>query len=130
MVEMTAARTLLECLDAVHRQRPDLGFSALVTFLLVCEHEGVNVKELAFLSCASQSVVSRSISALRTGCRGRSESLVAIERDDHDRRRSRVYLTEDGRALKDEIAILFEREHAPTSAVRRLQIDARICELR
>jgi hypothetical protein len=97
-----AAAALLAALNVIRRGRPDLGLHAIVAFLLVCQHEGICLKELAFLCRSSQSAASRALAALG----GR---LIAFRYDVDDRRRVRMHLTEDGSLLKHEIALLLDR---------------------
>jgi hypothetical protein len=113
---MSAATALLASLDAIRQRQPNLGLHAIITFLLVCEYEGVGVKELAFLCHSSESAVSRSISALRIDRSVGNGRLIGIWHDDRDRRRSRVYLTDNGCALKVEIAHLLAEQGLPTAA--------------
>ena len=53
--------SLLACLELFRRNTPDLWVNNILTFLYVCENEGLNIKELAQLARLSEPTASRSI---------------------------------------------------------------------
>ena len=87
----------------------NISIASIVIFLRVCENDGISVKDLIYLSGYTECLVSRSIDSLsrlpgsasagpafRTG-------LIRVAKHPSDGRRRLVYLTDDGRLLRDRI---------------------------
>lgn len=99
---------LLALIDAVRLSSRDVSLPGVVLFLLVCEHDGISIKELVYLSGYGESLVSRAVERLH-GAEGSRKladfggALVTVTRHPEDGRRRLVFLTEAGRALKKRI---------------------------
>lgn len=99
---------LLALIEAVRLSSHDVSLPGVVLFLHVCEHDGISIKELVYLSGYGESLVSRAVDRLR-GVDGTSRladvggALVSVARHPHDGRRRLVFLTEAGKALKARI---------------------------
>jgi DNA-binding MarR family transcriptional regulator len=84
----------------------NLPLGSIMAFLHVCSEEGVPVTDLAHLYAFSESSSSRYVRTLtRAPPGGKRKGLVRVVRHAGDGRRHLVYLTEDGRRLRDEIAV-------------------------
>lgn len=99
---------LLALIAAVRLASRDVSLPGVVLFLHICEHDGISIKDLVYLSGYGESLVSRAVDRLR----GASDSgnlkdlggaLVTVTRHPEDGRRRLVYLTEAGRKLKTRI---------------------------
>ncbi len=97
----------LEIFRFAYRSVP---LGSIIAFLQVCENEGMSVKDLAFRCGFSVASVSRFLRALHqpprqdaAACNG----LLHVVRYPGDGRRRSVFLTADGRQLRDEIEALF-----------------------
>jgi DNA-binding MarR family transcriptional regulator len=106
--EAGSCARLLALIDSMRLSSRDVSLPGVVLFLHVCEHDGISIKELVYLSGYSESLVSRAIDRLRgIGTERKLDdlggALVTIARHPEDGRRRLVFLTEAGRALKARI---------------------------
>ena len=99
--QIIAASALLQVIGASLKYIPDLRLETLIIFLAVCANEGIGVKELVFICALSDSMVSRGVDHL---CR--VDELLTVARDAADGRRRLVYLSEHGRDLMRELALI------------------------
>lgn len=99
---------LLALIEAVRLSSRDVSLPGVVLFLHICEHDGISIKDLVYLSSYGESLVSRAVDRLR-GAEGSAKldelggALVTVARHPEDGRRRLVYLTEAGRKLKTRI---------------------------
>jgi DNA-binding MarR family transcriptional regulator len=94
---------LLALIDAMRLTSRDVSLPGVVLFLHVCEHDGIAIKDLVYLSGYGESLVSRAVDRLRAGNDKLAElggPLVTVGRHPEDGRRRLVFLTEAGRRLK------------------------------
>ncbi len=83
--------------------------NTMVLFLYVCENEGLNMSELAFVSrlhVATAARLARTIAGEdsdETGPAAEAQRLFEFRAAPHDKRLKFVFLTEAGRALRDEL---------------------------
>ena len=105
--------TLLDAILALKARDPRISVNEIVAFLYVCENEGLSVQELAFVGGLTQSTASRSLRSL-----GRPDSpwsqapalgLVEAYLNPTDGRSHVVHLTEEGRALRDQLDDMIRR---------------------
>lgn len=99
---------LLALIESVQLASRDISLPGVVLFLHICEHDGISIKDLVYLSGYGESLVSRAIDRLRGfgDAQRLSEfggALVTVTRHPEDGRRRMVFLTEAGRALKARI---------------------------
>lgn len=98
---------LLACLRAISGAAPDLRLKQLQMLLIVAEHEGLIVSELAALSGETDSNVSRSIRAMTSpgdpGSLRPAFGLVELMANQTDKRVRHVVLTEKGRRLHESL---------------------------
>lgn len=99
----TIAR-IASALDTVTRHCRDETLGCITVYLRVCEHNGICIKDLVYLSGLSEAKVSRSVEALRLSGSG---GLVEVRRHPHDGRKRLVFLTDDGLRLCSEMERLF-----------------------
>ncbi len=99
---------LLALIDAVRLSSRDVSLPGVVLFLHVCEHDGIAIKDLVYLSGYGESLVSRAVDRLRgTDAAGKladlGGALVTVSRHPEDGRRRLVFLTDAGHRLKARI---------------------------
>jgi DNA-binding MarR family transcriptional regulator len=100
---------MLAGLNKLRLAGKNLPLGSILAFLHVCGEEGIPVTDLAHLYAFSESSSSRYVHALtRSPPDGKRQGLVRVVRHAGDGRRHLVYLTEDGRRLRDEIAAAFD----------------------
>ncbi len=99
--------SLLACLELFRRNTPDLWVNNILTFLYVCENEGLNIKELAQLARLSEPTASRSIRSFATpstpGVLKPALGLVELSENPDDGRGRLIHLTDKGRELAHEL---------------------------
>jgi DNA-binding MarR family transcriptional regulator len=99
--------SILAALELFRKLTPDLWINNVLTFLYVCENEGLNIKELAQLARLSEPTASRSIRSFATpetpGAMKPCLGLVELVENPEDGRGRLIYLTAAGRALALEI---------------------------
>jgi DNA-binding MarR family transcriptional regulator len=114
----TGCRSVLEAVRMFQVLRPGARLTDITSFLIVCDNEGLSVKELAYLSGASAATISRSIKYLAQPgeCNATADSLclLRLSRHPQDGRLRGVFLTDDGRNLERDIRALFS-PHGATS---------------
>ena len=103
--ERGSCARLLALIETMRLSSRDVSLPGIVLFLHVCEHDGISIKDLVYLSGYGESLVSRAVERLHASDPpGRPEgldgSLVAVTRHPEDGRRRLVFLTEAGRQLK------------------------------
>lgn len=102
-----------ECLHAVTREATDLRLNQLQMFLLVARQEGLTISELTALSGQTAATVSRGIRAMTPmtdpGSLPPASGLVFLAGNPRDGRMRHVLLTDKGRRLHDEIALILNR---------------------
>lgn len=110
---MRRRNTILAGLELFRSRTPDLWVNNILTFLYVCENEGLNIKELAQISRLSEATASRSIrsfaapdspSALKPAL-----GLVELVENPEDGRGRLIFLTEAGRQLARELDVLIRQ---------------------
>lgn len=99
--EKAGAKALLTALEAFREIRHDMPLQYVVSFLLVCEEEGLGPNEYAKRIGVSPSVMSRHL--LDIGDRNRNMEkgfeLIYKRQDPMELRRFRCFLTDKGRVL-------------------------------
>jgi len=104
---MRRRNTILAGLEAFRRRTPDLWINNVLTFLYVCENEGINIKELAQVSRLSEATASRSIRSFASpkspGALKPALGLIELVENPDDGRGRLIYLTEEGRRLAAEL---------------------------
>ena len=102
--------TILESLELFRAASAPRSFSSFVLFLYACENEGLTFSELAELagmSVASASRIIRSmVGSLAAPECGIDPPLLAVDGSPTDRRLKALYLTEEGRALRDALELM------------------------
>ncbi len=82
-------------------------FYSMIVFLYVCENEGLNVSELAFVTRMRVATVARIVKVLAGDVAEEQVEpqnvLFEFRASDQDRRLKFVYLTERGRRLRDDL---------------------------
>jgi DNA-binding MarR family transcriptional regulator len=98
---------VLDILDVFRGRGPGVSLNSVVAFLQASENEGVCMKELAFLCRLSDATASRCVRALAApgtpGALAPALGLIELFQNPRDGRGRLVFLTEDGRALRDAI---------------------------
>jgi DNA-binding MarR family transcriptional regulator len=107
-VEQAPSNNLLTVIEALRAACGDVSLAGVVLFLHVCEHDGISIKDLVFLSGYGESLVSRAVDRLsRTEKGDMGAALVRVTRHPGDGRRRLVHLTDAGLALRARIAGAF-----------------------
>jgi DNA-binding MarR family transcriptional regulator len=105
--------SLLETMELFRRVCGQRRFSSLILFLYACENEGLTFTELASLAEIHLSTSSRLIKALAGESSGAfpglSAPLFTFETSLSDRRLKLIYLSDEGRALRDELERLISQ---------------------
>jgi len=96
---------ILSAISRIQDGAGDISLPGLIIFLHICEHDGIGIKELIFLSGFSESLVSRAVDRLARIRKGEM-GLVHVVRHLDDRRRRFIHLTEKGVALREELAAI------------------------
>jgi DNA-binding MarR family transcriptional regulator len=104
----------LEVIERMRRCEPALNLTHILTFLYVCENEGLNVAELALICQTTRATASRAARALTA--QGDSRSLAPYaglieQRHNPNYAHGRLlFLSEQGRRLRNELdAVIAER---------------------
>lgn len=117
---MTAGdSTLFTAVEAMRAACPRLTLRQAILFLYVCENEGLSLHELAFVSRVGDATTSRGVKMLSSDDPELIPApLLSVRPHPGDRRIVLIYLTEQGEALKGEIAAAIEqrRKIAVTAA--------------
>lgn len=104
---MRRRNTILAGLELFRSRTPDLWINNIVTFLYVCENEGLNIKELAQVSRLSEATASRSIRSFAAAgsptALKPALGLVELVENPDDGRGRLIFLTDAGRALAAEL---------------------------
>ena len=105
MAELGSCARLLALIDAVRLSSRDVSLPGIVLFLHICEHDGIPIKDLVYLSGYGESLVSRAVDRLcgegdPARLDGLGGALVTVVRHPNDGRRRLVYLTDAGKMLK------------------------------
>lgn len=107
-------RNALKAVPMIRLLRPGAGLADITSFLIVCDNEGVSVKQLAYLGGTSTATISRSINYLARSpeCASIADHLCLLRLSLHpnDGRRRAVFLTDDGQHLKRDIGALFSSQ--------------------
>lgn len=111
---------ILTAIGAVLQQDPEIRLEAIVVFLHVCEYDGISIKDLIFLSGFSESMVSRSVDALRSPDNG---ALVRVEQHPSDGRRRLVFLAENGLGLRQRLEEIFAEDRCDPVLRRPAAVD-------
>jgi DNA-binding MarR family transcriptional regulator len=116
--------SLLQALERFRSLDPGLVITDLLVFLYICENEGLNVKELAKVSCLTEATASRRARALGAadapGAMAPAVGLVEAFQGDDGRARL-LYLTEKGRRMRDHLQQLISRADPITPRARSPQ---------
>jgi len=107
--------TILEALELFRSASAPRSFSSFVLFLYACENEGLTFSELAELGGMSVASASRIIHSMigrlaEPEC-GIDPPLLAVGGSAADRRLKALYLSEEGRALRDALERLIAAAH-------------------
>lgn len=98
---------VLDVLEAFRDRSAGILLNSVIGFLYVAENEGISVRELAHKCRLNEATMSRAIRALappgETGALPPSLDLVTLAPSPRDARARLITLTEQGRALRDEI---------------------------
>jgi DNA-binding MarR family transcriptional regulator len=111
--------TILEGLELFRSANAPRSFTSFILFLYACENEGLSFSELAELAgmpVASASRLIRSLTGLEPD-RGIEPALFQVEEPASDRRLKMIWLTEDGRAMRDALEGLIAAAHPIRSAI-------------
>lgn len=104
--------TILSALEMFRDKTPNLWANNIVTFLYVCENEGVNLKELAAISRLSEPTASRSIRSFTeegVGPTGLKVPLVEMAGHPSDGRSKVLFLTPAGQEFARELDALIQQ---------------------
>lgn len=100
------------CLASMERMRGwrvDVSLNEMLTFLYLCENEGITVRELAVLTKLNESTASRTVARL-AGDRGElgpgGAALIEPKAREEDRRGLALMLSDAGRALRSDLDAL------------------------
>ncbi len=103
----TPFKATLSSVGMLRAADKNIQLGSVIAFLHVCESEGMSIKVLAHLYGYSESSMSRYVHALaepsKRGSAIKHDGLVAIARHPDDSRRRLVFLTTDGRRLREAI---------------------------
>ena len=101
----SAAEKLLAVTDILKKLAPDIRLESIIVFLLVCKTNGACFNDLVFQSQFTNSMVSRSLTYLRSIG---AEGLVQAHALPDDRRRRAVRLTAQGLQVRQQIEDILE----------------------
>lgn len=110
MTKAGSCAPLAKALDIFRVRNPGVTVNEIITFLRTCDHEGVSVQELAFLSGLAEPTASRSIRSFgppgSEWARPPACGLVEAFVNPADARSRVIYLTEEGRSVRDMLTAL------------------------
>ncbi len=110
MTKVGSCARLAEALDIFRVRNPGVTVNEIITFLRICDREGVSVQELAFLSGLAEPTASRSIRSFgppgSEWARAPACGLVKAFVNPADARSRVIYLTEEGRSVRDMLTAL------------------------
>ena len=99
--------TVLAALEAFRGLHAQVCVTQIVAFLYICENEGINLKELAFVCGATDATASRTARGLShpdaPGSLSPALGLVELRENPEDGRGRLLYLTDKGRAMRERI---------------------------
>jgi len=99
--------SLLQALEVFRRLEIPRSFHALILYLYVCENEGLNVSELAYVAGLQVATTARLVKVLAGDLPEEplkdGHALFEFQTSPEDRRLKFVHLTERGRALREEL---------------------------
>ncbi len=98
---------LLAVIGALQREHANLRLESIIVFLQVCKDDGLSIKDLVFLTGLGESMVSRSVEALRW-----PDGLVRVVQHPGDGRRRLVFLDERGLQLRARIEEILDSDVA------------------
>jgi DNA-binding MarR family transcriptional regulator len=105
MIAQSEQNTLLAAVYAMRGAFPALTLRQSIAFLYVCENEGLNMRELAFVSKLSEQAISRGVRGMAEGApQHASPPLLRLQRHPFDNRLRLVFLSEAGAALRDRVS--------------------------
>lgn len=105
MRPQSGRNTLFVAVDAMRETFPSLTLRQTIAFLYVCENEGLNMRELAYVSKLSVQTVSRAVRGMAEGGPEQAcQPLLRLERHPSDNRLRLIFLSEAGVALKAKIS--------------------------
>lgn len=100
----------LAAIEHMRRRHGDVRLTDAITFLYVCENEGINVRELAQLAGLTPSTASRAARRLASPDAPRALTpflgLLELDRQTTDARGRTLTLTQAGRQLRQELDAL------------------------
>lgn len=104
--------TLFCSVEAMRALFPRLTLRQAIAFLYICENEGLNIQELAFVSRLSKQTASRAARAMaEPDDEHQAPALLRLEKHPSDGRLVRIFLDDGGRSLRDKInAAIAERQ--------------------
>ncbi len=110
---MRERNTLLAALELFRDLDIPRGLTTLTMFLYVCENEGLNVSELAHICCLDVASTARIVKVLAGGVPEedvrKSAMLFDLGTSPMDKRIRTVFLSENGRALRDQLEQLIAK---------------------
>lgn len=102
--------SLLEALESCRRVSPEATLKDLLVFLYVCENEGLNMRELGWLTGMSDPMVSRTSRGLAApgspGWLAPGHGWLEVRVNPHDRRGRTLHLTPRGVSIRDRLEAL------------------------
>ncbi len=115
--------TVLEALERMRRAEPQLNLMHVLTFLYICENEGLNVSELAQVCRTTRASASRNARSLAeraaAGSLAPHLGLVDVRPNPSSPQGRVLYLTRAGRRMRDELEALIA-EARPIDLVTQL----------
>ena len=108
--------TVLEALERMRKVEPQLNLMHVLTFLYICENEGLNVSELAQVCRTTRASASRNARGLAeraaAGSLAPHVGLVEVRPNPESPHGRVLHLTRTGRRMRDEIDALIAESRA------------------
>jgi len=108
--------SVLQAIETLRRLQPQLNLMHLVTYLYICENEGLNVSELAQVCRTTRATASRNARGLAersaSGALAPYAGWVEARQNPSDAHGRQLFLTRAGRNLRDELDELIAEARA------------------
>jgi DNA-binding MarR family transcriptional regulator len=117
----------LEVIEKMRKRDPGITLTHVLTFLYICENEGLNVAELATVCRTTRATASRTARALAPrsmpGSLAPHAGLIEQRPNPINAHGRLLFLTEDGRRLRDSLDVILAegRSIAPTDMSNALE---------